>query len=148
MSRSYALFGRLALVAACLASTALAEEADVIETRQRIMSTLDAQAAIVGQIASGAAPDTDLAVHLEIIALTASTALKSFEPKVVGGEARSKVWSDWPDFSKRMTDFARSTRELAKIGKEKGKDAAMEKMVEAFTCKQCHDIYREEKKKK
>ena len=147
MRRSSILLGALAAVASCLSSPAGADEADVIETRQHIMSTLEAQAAIVGQIASGAAPDANLAVHLEIIALTASTALKSFEPKVVGGEARPKVWSDWADFSKRMNDFAQSTRELAKISKEKGKDAAMNKMVDAFSCKQCHQVYREEKKK-
>ena len=147
MKRAVALLGPLFVGAICVTSTATADDADVIETRQRIMNTLDAQSAIVGQIASGVAPDTNLTVHLEIIALTASTALKSFEPKVIGGGARPKIWSDWPDFSKRMTEFARSTRELAVVAKEKGKDAALEKMVDAFSCKQCHEIYREEKKK-
>lgn len=148
MNRSLALLGGLTLAAIGLSSTAVAEDADVIETRAHIMNTLNEQVAIVGQIASGVTPATDLNVHLEIIALTASTALRSFEPKVPGGESRPKVWTDWPDFSKRMNEFAQKTRDLAKLGKEKGSDAAIAAMVDAFTCKQCHDVYREEKKKK
>lgn len=146
MYRSVALLSGLALAAICLSSNA-AEDSDVVERRVHIMNTLGEQVAIVGQIASGAAPETDLNVHLEIIALTASTALKAFEPKVPGGEARPKVWTDWADFSKRMNEFTQKSRDLAKLGKEKGKDAAMAAMVDAYTCKQCHDVYREEKKK-
>lgn len=149
MKRSFALCGGLVVAAIGLASvpSTAGEPSDIIEHREHIMNTLGEQVAIVGQIASGAVPDTDLNVHLEIIALTAATALKSFEPKVPGGESRPKVWTDWADFSKRMNEMAQKTRELAKLGKEKGRTAAEGAMVDAFTCKQCHDIYREEKKK-
>jgi cytochrome c556 len=147
MSRIFASLGGLAFAVLSISSNAIADDADLIETRQRIMRTLDEQVGIVGQIASGAAPADNLNTHLEIIALTAATALKSFEPKVNGGESKPQVWSDWADFAKRMNEFAKKTQQLAKTGKDMGKEAAIGEMVDALTCKQCHDDYRQEKKR-
>lgn len=122
--------------------TASADDQDVIDYRQRIMKTLDAQVAAIGQIMSGATPDDQVVSHLEVIALTASTSLKSFEPKVEGGESRPEVWANWSDFEARMNDFAEKTAAAAKIAKEQGKDAAFADIMNALTCKQCHDDYR------
>ncbi len=72
---------------------------------------------------------------------------KSFEPKVQGGESKPQVWSAWADFAKRMNEFAKKTQQLAKTGKDAGKEAAIGEMVDALTCKQCHDDYRQEKKR-
>jgi cytochrome c556 len=119
---------------------------DVVEYRSHIMNTLNEQSAALGQILSGVIPEKNAQGHLEAIALTASIALKAFEPKVPGGEAKAAVWSNWVDFSKRMNDFARLTREAAKVSKEKGFSSAGTNIVDALSCKSCHDVYREEKK--
>lgn len=119
---------------------------DIIEYRQHIMKTLNEQSAALGQILSATVPDNNTEAHIQAIALAASLALKAFEPKVQGGEAKPEVWSQWPDFSKRMTDFAQKTAEMAKVGREKGNDAALANVVDALSCKGCHDVYRAEKK--
>jgi cytochrome c556 len=120
----------------------------IIDYRQHIMKTLNEQSGALGQILSTVVPDTNTQAHLQAIALAASLALKAFEPKVQGGEAKPEVWSDWPDFSKRMSEFAQKTAEMAKTAKEQGNEAALAMVVDALSCKSCHDTYRNEKEKK
>jgi cytochrome c556 len=115
---------------------------DVIEYRKHIMHSLNEQSKAIGQILATTVPADDAAVQLESLALTASVALKAFEPKVQGGEANAVVWSDWTDFAKRMNEFAQKTSAMAKVAREKGKDAGMENIADALSCKSCHDIYR------
>ena len=122
------------------------DEKSVIAYRERIMDALNEQAAAVGQILSGAAPVDNTVAHFDAIALTAATALKAFEPRVPGGEARPEVWAHWADFSKRMTEFAQKTADVARLAHEQGKDAALAEAVGALTCKGCHDSYRQEQK--
>lgn len=140
--------GTMLLVAALGAPSfaAHAEDADVIEYRQNIMKGLGAQSAILGQIVSGLAPSDQLMAHLDAMAILASTATKSFEAKVEGGEAKREVWSDWPDFSKRMNEFSQKMAEAAKLARTKGPEAGLTAMLDAMSCKSCHKIYREEKK--
>lgn len=109
------------------------------------MNALNEQVAALGQILSGTIPDDNAVSHLEAIALTASTALKAFEPKAPGGEAKPQVWTDWADFSKRMNEFAQKTAEMAKTAKEQGKEAGLAKALGALNCKGCHDVYREQR---
>jgi len=123
-----------------------ADEKDVIDYRQNIMRALGAQSAALGQTMSAAAPEENFAAHLEIIALLASTALKSFEPKVLGGESSPEVWAKWADFSEKMNAFAVNSAKVARTVRENGKDAAMGEVVAALPCKSCHDIYQEKKK--
>jgi cytochrome c556 len=123
-----------------------ADGKETIDYRQHIMKTLNEQSAALGQILSTTVPGDNTAAHLQAIALAASLALKAFEPKVPGGEAKPEVWSNWADFSKRMNDFARKTAEMAKISREQGNDAALANVVDALSCKGCHDVYRAEKK--
>jgi len=137
--------GVMILIGATWGVTAQADDQDVIDYRQHIMKTLEAQSAALGQILSGAIPDDNLVAHLDTLALTASTALKAYEPKVQGGESKPEVWTKWPDFSKRMKDFADKTAQTAKIAKAQGKDAATEHVLEALSCKSCHDVYRAKK---
>lgn len=120
---------------------------DVIDYREHIMNTLNEQAAALGQILSASVPDDNVTLHLDAIALTASTALRAFEPKVPGGEAKPEVWSNWADFSKRMTEFAQATAAMAKAAHDQGKDAALADVVNAMSCKSCHDHYRKEQTK-
>ena len=142
---------RTIIVAAAVAGLqfsagAQADNQDVIDYRQYIMNTLNEQAAALGEILSGAIPDDNVVSHMDALALTASTALKAFVPKVPGGEARPEVWSQWDDFSRRMNDFAQQTASMAKIAHTQGKDAALAKVMDALSCKKCHDSYRREKR--
>jgi cytochrome c556 len=148
MTRTLKIVVQITFVAIFLPAVVRADDQDVIDYREHIMKTLDEQAAAVGMILSTAVPGDNTAAHLRAIALTAQIALKSFEPKVLGGEAKPEVWSNWADFSKRMNEFAKKTAEMAALGKEKGSDdpALGEKVVDALSCKSCHDVYRKEKK--
>jgi cytochrome c556 len=141
-------FSSLVLLAGMLQpGLARADDKDVIEYRRHIMNTLNEQSGALGMILSAAVPGDNAAAHLQAIALTAATALKAFEPKVEGGEARPEVWTRWADFSLRMNDFAQKTAAAAQVARDKGQDAALANILDALTCKSCHDIYRDEKKK-
>jgi cytochrome c556 len=122
-------------------------ERNVIDYREHIMNTLNDQSDALGMILSTAIPPDNAAAHLEIIALTASTALKAFEPKVAGGQSKPEVWGNWPDFSKRMNELAVKTAEVAGTARQKGVPKALAGVVDALTCKSCHELYRQEKKK-
>src|SRR4051812_41244888 len=87
---------------AVVAPGAHADDTPVIDYRQRVIRTLNEQSAALGQILSTVGPDDNTAAHLDAIALTASVALKSFEPKVDGGGSLPEVWTQWDDFAKRM----------------------------------------------
>ena len=126
---------------------ALADDKSVIEYRQHLMKSLDGQAAALGQIVSGAAPDDNAAAHMEALALTAAIALRAFEPKVAGGDSKPEIWTKWPDFSKRMQEFAQKSAEATREIKAKGKNADLATLiVDSLNCKGCHEIYRREKK--
>jgi cytochrome c556 len=128
-----------------LAVARVADDKD-IEYRQHVMTTLNEQAAELGMILSTAIPNDNTASHIDTLALAASVSLKAFEPKAQGGEAKPDVWSNWPDFQKRMKDFAAKTAEMSKVAHAQGPDPALEMVVGALSCKSCHDVYRAEKK--
>jgi cytochrome c556 len=131
------------LATSLLAADAPADQ-DVIQYREDVMKTLEEQSAALGEIASGVIPDDNMMTHMKILGLTASTALKAFVAKVPGGEAKPAIWSNWDDFSKKMTDFAQKAADGAKA---QGNDAAMSALIDiANGCKGCHDTYREDKK--
>ena len=149
MTRSLQLLCALAVAATpILTSAAPASDQNVIDYREHIMKALNEQSAALGEILSAAIPDDNVIPHLDAIALTASTALKAFEPKVPGGEAKPGVWANWADFSKRMNEFAQKTAAMAKTAHEQGKDAGLANVIDALSCKSCHDTYRKEKPKK
>ncbi len=135
------------LALSLLPAVSVADDQDVIDYRRHIMETLKAQTAALGMIMSGAIPDDNVVAHIDIIAQAASTALKSFEPKVEGGDAKAEVWANWDDFSARMNEFAERTAAMSKTAHEKGKDEALLQAMDALTCKQCHDDYRVKKPK-
>ena len=134
----------IAMVVA-LPIVARADDKDVIDYREHIMKTLDAQTAAIGMIVSTQIGEDNLVQHAEAIALTAKQALKSFEAKVPGGESKPEIWANWPDFEKRMKDFVEKTDKLAVSAKTGGVPVVMEQMVDALTCKGCHDVYRNKK---
>ncbi|MCA0201120.1 MAG: cytochrome c [Proteobacteria bacterium] len=136
-----AVIGILAVLGGA-ANALAAEDKDLIDYRQHIMKSLDAQVAILGMILSGAAPEDNLVSHLDTIALIAQGTLQSFEAKAPGGESSPEVWAKWPDFSQRMNAFAAATAKVAKMAREQGKDAIMGEVAGALSCKSCHDVYR------
>jgi cytochrome c556 len=129
-----------------LQQVARADSDDVITYRQLIMKELDASSAAVGMIVSGAIPADTLSQQTRVIAISAKSALKAFEAKVPGGEAKPEVWTKWADFSKRMQVFVQKTEEMAKASETGNVDTVTGLMVDALTCKQCHDVYRNKKK--
>jgi len=123
-----------------------ADDKDVIEYRQHVMKTLNEQSAELGLILSTAVPGDNVVSHIDALALAASISLKAFVPKVQGGEAKPDVWANWPDFQKRMKEFAAKTAEMSKVAHEQGPDQALGLVIPALSCKSCHDVYRSEKK--
>jgi cytochrome c556 len=123
-----------------------ADDQDVIDYREHIMKTMGEQAAAISQILEKKIPADNFAVHLQILAVTAATAKKVFEPKVVGGEAKADVWAHWTDFAKRLDELTAATAALAATAQNSDPAAAAPKIQAALTCKSCHDLYREEKK--
>lgn len=121
-------------------------EKDVVEYRQHVMNTMNEQAAALGEILSTVVPDDNWLAHLQVLALAASTAKKAFEPKVLGGQAKPEVWSNWNDFSKRMTEFSQKVSEAAQKAQAGNKEEVMTNIADTLSCKSCHDVYREEKK--
>lgn len=140
-----ALAGLAVVLALQVPAAAGADPQDAIDYRQHIMNTLNEQAAALGEILSGAIPDDNAIAHMDALALSAATALKAFEPKVPGGQSKPEVWSQWADFSKRMNDFAQKSAEMARVAHAQGKDAGLAIVMDALSCKKCHDSYRKEK---
>jgi len=135
----------VAMLAVLPLTARAAEPADAIEYRKNIMKTLGAQGAALALIMQKKVPADNVAVHAQILATTATIALKAFEPKVEGGDAKPEIWTQWADFSKKMNEFAAGTAELAKAAQAGGLAAAQPKMQAALTCRGCHDTYRNQK---
>ena len=122
------------------------DDEDVVTYRELIMKQLDAEAAALGMMVSGQIPADALSLEAKSVANAAQAALKAFEPRVPGGEAKPEVWAKWPDFQKRMQDFAKKSAEMAKVSESGNVATVTELMVDALPCKECHDIYRNKKK--
>jgi len=142
MPRLFAVTFAAAFLGLGACGAASASDEDAIAYRQHIMNSLQEQTAALGKIMSGAVPDDNAVAHMQALALIASTALKSFEPKVPGGDSKPEVWSDWADFSRRMDEFARLTAKMSQAAQDGGKDAGLAHAIEALNCKSCHDDYR------
>jgi cytochrome c556 len=123
-----------------------ADDQDVIDYREHVMKTMGEQAGAIAQILEKKVPADNFAMHLQVLAVTAATAKKAFEAKVIGGEAKADVWMHWADFAKRLDDLSAATASLAATALSGGLAAAAPKVEGALTCKSCHDVYRENKK--
>ncbi len=121
--------------------TAGAADQDAIDYRQHIMKTLDAQFNAVALVVTAGAPAANLASHLNVLLMTARTALKAFEPKAPGGEALPVVWERWDDFSAKMKDFEATVAAAAESAKS-GNPTLVLPELEHVNCKKCHDVYR------
>jgi cytochrome c556 len=143
LARAFGRAATFALVSAMAGfAPAHADDQDVIDYRTHIMKTMGQQVAIIGMILEQRAPADEFATHVQVLAVTAATAKKAFEPEVPGGDAKPDVWAQWPDFAERLDTLAAATAELASIAKDGGLEAAAPKLKAALTCKGCHDEYR------
>jgi cytochrome c556 len=135
--------GQALTLAALLAASAIAaaDDQDTIDYRRHVMKSLGEQLAAVDMILAKKAPADSFAVHLKVIATTATQARKAFEPKVPGGSSKPEVWSNWPDFAKRLDALVASSDELAKAAKDGGVAAVGPKIKSALDCESCHKVY-------
>lgn len=145
MNDSRSILKQVALGAVLLAASrggvAVADDQDSIDYRQHIMKTIGEQAASITMILQHKAPAENLATHAKLLALSAATAKKAFEPKAPGGNCKPEVWSNWSDFSKRLDAFVAATDDLAKAAASGGVAAAGAKSHAALACQGCHDQY-------
>ncbi len=142
-----ALAGAMSFSQAQAAAAPAYEAKDVIDYRERIMKTLQEQTAIIGMMASTAIPDTHIKETATAIALAAKMASKSFEQNVPGGEAKPEVWTKYADFKSKMDAFVVDSQKLADAANRGASLGELtELLVPALPCKDCHDLYRAEKK--
>ncbi|MDY6949143.1 MAG: cytochrome c [Pseudomonadota bacterium] len=147
MSPFNAVVVSLLATAVLLPNAARADDDDTIAYRQHVMKTLGALSAALGQIVDKkvvVAPET-LVAHTEALAVSAKMAKSTFEPKVLGGEAKPEIWANWADFSKRLDELTAYTDAVASAAKSGGLAAAGPKISDTKTCKGCHDQYRQKK---
>jgi cytochrome c556 len=124
-------------------ASANASAEDVIEYRQNVMKTKDAQSTAIGQILAMMVSDKNLATHFEILLLATRQAKVAFEPKVVGGEALPAIWDNWADFSARLDKAEADIAAAIELVREHGVARAGEAAIAAAdTCKGCHETYR------
>lgn len=143
--RKLTLMGAAFIGTSLLPLNAFADDQETVDYREHIMKTMGEQVAAMNQMRQAKIAPDNLAVHAEILAVTAATAKSAFTPKVAGGKAKADVWANWQDFSKRLDELVAATSDLAKTAKQGGLTATAPKLQE-LPCKGCHDTYREEKK--
>ena len=118
-----------------------ADELDAVTYRRHVMKSMSEQAAALGLVLQKRGPAENAALHARSIALSAQAAVKAFEAKVPGGEAKNDVWRNWPDFMKRLTALSEGANDLAVIAERDGLAAMEAKVMNVLTCKSCHDTY-------
>ena len=115
----------------------------VTDYRRYLMQAIDAQTAALGQILAWMVADDHFATHLDVIAINARMAVGAFEQAVPGGDALPRIWTHRKDFAARMNALTEGVMNAARVAREEGKDAALGPVMDALTCKRCHDLYRE-----
>lgn len=133
------------LVGVVLPCRSFADDQDVRDYRSNVMKSMGEEVAALNQIAAGKAAAADVAVHAEVLRITAGLAKVAFTEKVAGGQSKPEVWSKWDDFSKRLDEMVAATTDLAKTAKQGGVAAATPKL-NSLGCKGCHDEYMAQKK--
>jgi cytochrome c556 len=145
-------FGGIAMFAAACAALASLQQASgaesrseaegIIFERQLIMTQLDEDSELLGDIVAGLAPASKLAETASKIAKGARDSVDSFKAQVPGGRSKPEVWSNNADFTAKMESFARNAEAMAELAKGGNVNAVSEVLAGALPCKQCHDVYR------
>ena len=116
---------------------------DAVLYRRYLMSAMDAQTAALGQILAWMVADRNFLLHLDTIAANARMSVGAFELDVAGGQSLPRVWTDQADFAARMRALADGVGRTSETARQHGKDAALVPLMDALTCDQCHDLYRQ-----
>ena len=129
------------------ASAVHADDGDVIDYRQHSMKTMQEQVAAMDMILKQKAPAENFATHVKVLAIATSTAKNAFQPKVLGGEAKPEVWTNWTDFASRFDKLVAAVEDLEKTSSSGGLLAAGPKVQAVLqSCNSCHDTYLAPKK--
>jgi cytochrome c556 len=142
--RAFRAAAAIVLAVATLPSYAVsaASESDAVTYRRHVMKTMSEQAAALGLVLQNRGPAENAASHARTIALTAASAVKAFEAKAPGGEAKADIWRTWPDFEKRLKTLSTGANELAVVAERDGLAAVQAKVMTVLKdCKSCHDAY-------
>jgi len=140
---------RILLTSALLAALGLfdvparaAERSAVIEYRQQVMRTLEAQFQAIMLIVTRDTSPENLHSHLSAALLTARMLPRAFEPRAPGGSSLPQVWTQWDDFAKHVREFEASVAIAAEAARNGTKPADVLYHIDAISCRDCHDLYR------
>ena len=106
----------------------------IIFERQNIMLQIGKDAELLGEIAAGIKPSDKLAEVTKSIADSAQAAQVAFEPNVPGGRAKPEIWSNWPDYPRRMSEFSNNAKLLAELGAKKDLSGVTNALGSALPC--------------
>jgi cytochrome c556 len=139
------------VVSAVLASLVMiqdkgrAQDGDPVLDRQLVMQQLDRNSKALGQVLAGIEPKEKLVTYALAVSNDAKEVRASFQAKAPGGNARPEVWSNWPDFSRRLDELVAKSEAMAQIAETGNVNAVNELVVEALPCRDCHMVYRSKK---
>lgn len=106
-----------------------AEAEGIIFERQQLMTKLDEETKLLGEIVAGIEPAEKLRTTARSIATLARESVTAFEPQVPGGRAKPEVWTNHADYSQRMKLFAQKAEEMAKEAEAGNMGGVMIKQV-------------------
>jgi cytochrome c556 len=136
------VFKWVTLLLACCSSLALAvEPGEQVEYRKSVMKTLDEGVTAYRTAVQLGVPQSELAKHLRLLALTSSQISKAFEPRIDGGQAKPDVWRKWSEFSKRADSQSAKLMQLAESGAV-GSLSGANSPENALGCDACHEAFR------
>ncbi len=152
MRRLVSFLGGVTLMVPLMGGTASAQESDIylndgtlIDYRQQIMRTMDAQVTAIGQVLTKTVPNDNIVSHFEVLLATTIQAKTAFKHKALGGEALPAVWDEWEHFSGLLDSAETEIQATITRIKDVGPDAAWDASLSALACKSCHDTYRKKK---
>lgn len=117
----------------------------IVDYRQQIMKTMDAQVTAIGQILTKTVPNENIVSHFEVLLATTIQAKTAFKHKALGGDSLPIIWDEWEHFSGILDDAEKEIETTIARIKDVGPDAAWDASLSALACKSCHDTYRVKK---
>ena len=126
----------------CVPASAYMLDELIIDYRQQIMQTKDAQATAIGHILTGTVPNENIVSHFESLLLATRQSRAAFKPKVLGGDALPAIWETWDDFLAKLDRAEDNISVAIETIRNTGPEAAGGVAIAALACKDCHDTYR------
>jgi cytochrome c556 len=134
----------LALAASMVlwSGAALSTSQPVVEYRQYLMKTLEAQFQAITLIYIAKAPAENLHSHLTAALLTARMMPAAFESRVQGGASQPQIWTKWDDYARHMREFEARIAIALEASKNGTPPQEVLFHIDAISCRECHDRYR------